>query len=107
MMGNNEGNVEETLKQRGSVYGDYKQVCKTRAEIMAILKEHYRKTNSSIMPDTIAIAFSDMVLKLVRAAGAPGYADSYHDLCGYSKLLEDWANLPVNNEIDILYGVKR
>ena len=92
-MGNNEGKVEDTLKQRGSVYGDYAQVCATRAYIMNILKQHYYIVNKGKqMSEEVAMGFNDIVLKLVRAAGAPKYADSFHDLAGYATLMEKIAN---------------
>jgi len=90
-MGNNEGNVIDTLKQRGSIYGNYADVLKARVDIMNILKQHHERVNGTPMEDKIAMGFSDNVLKLVRAAGKPGYADSWHDLGGYAKLMEDEA----------------
>lgn len=87
-MGDNEGNVEATLKQRGSVYGSYDKVCSSRVRIMNILKCHYFTVNKKEMSEEIAMGFSDIVLKLVRAAGKPSYADSFHDLAGYATLME-------------------
>jgi len=91
-MGNNEGNVDDTLKQRGSIYGNYGDVCGARVEIMSVLKNHHNNVNGTEMPDHIAMGFSDVVLKLVRAAGKPEYSDSWHDLAGYATLMEREAN---------------
>ena len=91
-MGNNEGSVEDTLKQRGSVYGSYEVVCETRAAILSLLAIHCEVTSGKPMTPTQEVAFGDLVLKLVRAAGAPNYADSFHDLSGYSRLNEDMIN---------------
>jgi len=88
-MGNNEGNVEDTLKQRGNIYGSYEKVCSTRCSIMELLDKHHLQVNSKRMDEVTKIAFGDLVLKLVRAAGAPEYKDSFHDLGGYAKLMED------------------
>lgn len=85
----NEGSVEATLAQRGSIYGSYKKVITTRGKIMEILKEHHQATKGTNMTTEMQVAIGDLVLKLVRGAGAPGYDDSWHDLGGYAKLIED------------------
>jgi len=91
-MGNNEGDVKDTLKQRGSIYGDYGVVCAARVAIMNILKQHHLNVNEAPMDDKTAMGFSDLVLKLVRGSGKPDYADSFHDLAGYATLLEKESN---------------
>lgn len=87
-MGQNAGTVEETLEQRGGVYGDYGLACDDRAIIMKVLKRRHELLNGKPMSETIEIMFGDMVLKLVRGAGAPTHTDSFHDLSGYSSLTE-------------------
>lgn len=91
-MGQNQGDVKETLKQRGSVYGSYEQVCKTRADILGILEQHSINVNGKGFTPEQQVAFGDLVLKLVRASGAPEYADSFHDLAGYATLMEEIVN---------------
>ncbi len=83
-MGANEGSVEATLTERGNIYGSYEKVCKTRSYILNVLNQH-----NPNLTDVQKVAFGDLVLKLVRAAGAPEYKDSFHDLQGYAKLMED------------------
>jgi len=89
VMGNNEGSVEDTLKQRGSVYGSYEDVCALRAKILSLLNYHKINVTKEPMSPIQEVAFGDLVLKLVRGAGAPNYKDSFHDLGGYAKLMED------------------
>jgi hypothetical protein len=91
IMGNNEGSVEATLGQRGSIYGSYDNVIATRASIMDLLKAHHKKTYGDDMSDKMGVALGDIVLKLVRGVGAPEYADSWHDLAGYATLMEELA----------------
>ena len=88
-MGNNEGSVEATLNQRGSIYGSYSQVLKTRASISVNLEKHYEAVHGKPMPRDLSIGLGDVILKLVRAVGKPEYKDSWHDLQGYAKLMED------------------
>lgn len=89
VMGNNEGDVKSTLKQRGGVYGDYADVLKARSTIMAVLSDRYQDLRGHPMPPDMESGFQDLVLKLVRGAGAPHYSDSFHDLAGYATLMED------------------
>lgn len=87
-MGVNEGSVEATLKERQGVYGNYRDVCHTRAMIMDLLQENHSRVQGRGMDPRTEVMFSDVVLKLVRASGNPGYADSWHDLAGYATLIE-------------------
>ncbi len=80
--------VENTLNERGERYGDYKDVLTARAEILNVLKSHNRKSGLEVMTTEMEIALGDLVLKLVRASTCPSYADSFHDLAGYSTLIE-------------------
>ena len=97
-MGTNAGSVDETLKQRGGVYGSYEKVIATRATILEALKAHHKQATGDDMGTTIEVAFGDLVLKLVRGAGAPYYPDSFHDLAGYAKLMEDMADEDQRNQ---------
>jgi hypothetical protein len=90
-MGENGGSVDATLKQRGNVYGGYGKVVKTRSHILELLKEHHKQVTGGDMPKEMEIALGDVVLKLVRGAGAPSYPDSWHDLAGYATLIEKLA----------------
>lgn len=85
----NEYNVMDTLKQRGSIYGSYGNACAARVDIMAVLKNHHFTVNREAMDEEVAMGMSDIVLKLVRAAGKPSYSDSWHDLAGYATLMEN------------------
>jgi hypothetical protein len=91
-MGNNEGTVADTLKQRGSVYGKYEDVCRTRDAVMSVLNSHHYIVNGEDMNPVDKIAIGDLVLKLVRGVGAPNYTDSWHDLAGYATLIEEMKN---------------
>jgi len=88
--------VQDTLKQRKSIYGDYRDVLAARSKIMEVIKYHYELVNGSEMPKDIEIGFNDLVLKLVRAAGRPEYKDSFHDLAGYAMLME---KLPIQKSL--------
>jgi Ribonuclease G/E len=80
--------VEETLEQRGSIYGDYKEGTKTRGWIMETLREHKRGCSGSGFTPEEEVMVTDLVNKLVRFAGSPTHVDSIHDLAGYATLIE-------------------
>ncbi len=80
--------VSNTLEERGKIYGSYKDTIKTRAIIMEVLGLHHSHKNNKEWSSDVAIAFGDIVMKLVRAAANPKHTDSLHDLAGYSTLLE-------------------
>jgi len=88
VMGDNEGSVNKTLNSRGKVYGKYEDVVTARCEIMDILKKRHMEVQGKPMSSSDGVMFGDLVLKLVRAAGDPTYKDSFHDLAGYSTLIE-------------------
>ena len=82
--------IEETLKDRGSNYGDYGVNVEGVATIMGELQHiHKAKTGEALN----LIDYSNLnylVIKLVRLAATPNHVDSYHDLAGYSTLMEEY-----------------
>lgn len=81
--------TSEILEQRGSVYGSYKKGVECRAEILSALNYKYEETNLKPMPDTLLVMFSDLALKLMRAASDPTHLDSWVDLEGYARLIKE------------------
>ena len=84
--------VEQTLEQRGEVYGSYRDGIELRAKIMTDLNQHHKDVTGVEMNMTTQVAFGDLVMKLVRAAGKPSHTDSFHDLAGYATLIEEVYN---------------
>ena len=82
--------VENTLEQRGEVYGSYEANIKAVSNIMNELqKVHKDKTGESLnLIDYTNLNY--LVIKLVRLGATPEHIDSYHDLQGYAKLSEDY-----------------
>lgn len=78
-------NVEKTLKERGSVHGDFT----INSEIAQHLKEVVRNHDGRLSP--IQKEAVDMILhKLARIlAGDPNHKDHWHDIQGYARLAED------------------
>lgn len=78
--------VEETLKERGSVYGPFDKESEMVAHIMFTLIGH--KPISQI--NYVAFHTAQMIAtKLVRAFnGDITYVDNWHDMAGYATLAE-------------------
>lgn len=85
-------NVDETLRQRGSRYGSYSDVAALTVELFGALSKKM-KGRQDFEPYHIE-ALHMICNKMARAVcGDPMYADNWHDIGGYAKLVE--------NEIEI------
>lgn len=78
--------VEEILKDRGSIYGDFTLNVNSRAIIMAQLQQVHIEKNGDLMSNVDYQAINDIVIKLVRLGATPSHVDSWVDIAGYSKL---------------------
>lgn len=86
-MSNKTKPVDDTLNERGSRYG----VFTGHAAIVQDLKSVLHKTPSweTLAPDQKE-ALDMIVHKMGRILnGDPNYADSWHDIAGYAKLVDD------------------
>jgi hypothetical protein len=79
--------IDSTLAERGSRYGDFaKHADVTQAIKNAMFDCRHRET----MPAYMVEALEMIAHKLGRIVnGDPFYADSWHDIIGYAKLVED------------------
>ncbi len=85
-------NVDETLKQRGSRYGSYSDVADLTVEIFNPIWQKIQG-REEFKPYHVE-ALHMICSKIARAVcGDPMYADNWHDIGGYAKLVE--------NEIEI------
>jgi len=81
--------VKDTLKERGGVYGDYKGGNHIRVEIMKLIQYRYQSIHREPMPLEQEYYIYDIVNKLSRLCVTPDHVDSWHDIGGYAKLIED------------------
>lgn len=81
-------NVNETLKERGKVYGDYKGGSEFRANVMELIIDRYAKVNHGGMLAIHMVYVYDIVNKLSRLAVTPYHIDTWHDIAGYATLVE-------------------
>jgi hypothetical protein len=79
--------IEETLKERGSRYGSFED----QGRIEQDIKDAMRRASGwdRLAPDQKS-ALEMIAVKISRILkGDPDYADSWHDIQGYAKLIED------------------
>jgi len=83
----NNTSVEDTLAARGRRYG----VFEDHATISQEIKNTLRTTPRWAFLDPDQCEALEMIAhKIARILnGDPDYADSWHDICGYAKLVED------------------
>ena len=80
--------VNETLTVRETTYGDFRHVAYTAQELKKALStgKSYDMHTSPFQREAIDMICS----KLARIVnGDPDYKDSWHDIAGYAKLVED------------------
>lgn len=80
------GNVENTLKERGIRYGDFKE----QGRITQNIKQAMRTmTNWGDLSDDKKEALDMIASKISRILnGDPEYRDNWHDIAGYATLAE-------------------
>lgn len=88
--------INETLKERGSRYGDYRGHAEVSQAIKNVLYGALA-TNPNVdlelLDDDIKETLEMIAHKLGRIVnGDPYYADSYIDIAGYAKLVGDRLN---------------
>jgi hypothetical protein len=88
--------LEDTLAERGSRYGDFTdhaRCCQSITESMRLFSvgtgDEF-KIPWDDLPDTHKQALTVIADKIARIlSGDPNYADNWHDIQGYAKLVED------------------
>lgn len=77
--------IEETLAEREKTYGDYEKV----ALISQVIKDILREGDQYIYLRAYQLESLDMICnKMARIVnGDPQYADSWHDIEGYARLV--------------------
>ncbi len=80
--------VEDTLAQRGSVYGEFGIQLETVGGIVEIMKAAYIANHTNYPSKELLAEWHYLAIKLARIAVNPDHTDSYHDLAGYATLME-------------------
>jgi len=84
-------NIEDTLLERGNRYGSFKEHARITQNIKKAMSD---SPNWEELSDDKREALDMVAHKLGRILnGDPEYADSWHDIVGYTKLVEDTLTL--------------
>lgn len=85
--------INKTLQERGTRYGTFESHAKVAQAIKAAMRN---SQNWESLPDDMKEALEMNAHKTARILnGDPNYSDSWHDIIGYTKLIEDRLNKPV------------
>lgn len=83
--------INQTLEQRGSRYGKFKDVAATTCALQEILRD---AKNHEHMTDDQVIALDMICNKMARIVnGDPSYTNNWHDISGYATLVEQELNI--------------
>ena len=87
--------INQTLEQRGSRYGKFKDVAATTYALQEILRS---ASNYERMADDQIIALDMICNKIARIVnGDPNYIDNWHDISGYATLVEQELSVPTRD----------
>lgn len=80
--------VENTLAERGSRYGTFKQHAKIAQAIQDIMRQE--ENWAFLEPDErqALITISDKIARILNAPAGTLYSDSWHDIAGYALLVD-------------------
>jgi hypothetical protein len=82
-----ESNVEQTLIDRESTYGSFRDVADTTSKLMGVL---LNSKNGQILPCAHQEALHMICLKMARIVnGDHNFIESWHDISGYAILIEN------------------
>lgn len=83
-------NVDDTLKERGERYGNFLDKARFIQTIKCVM---WNSDGWMRLEDDQKEALETIVTKIGRIIfGDPNYTDSWHDIAGYAKLVEDRLN---------------
>lgn len=79
-------NVEDTLTERGRRYGEFSEHARITQNLKRAMAD---SPNWPTLPDDMKEALQMVAHKIGRILnGDPDYADSWHDIIGYVRLVE-------------------
>lgn len=80
-------NVDETLAQRGQVYGDYEDVAGRSQQLKIVMREGKNWQRLSYVQKESLEMLANKMARILEGVD-PDYQDSWHDIAGYTGLVE-------------------
>ena len=97
-------NVNETLNERGSRYGEFRRHAEISQSLKAVMKKYANENiERGFVPlaDDQREALEMIQHKIARIInGDPNYHDSWHDIAGYATLVADRLMPPKPSQMD-------
>lgn len=92
--------LNKTLEERGSRYGEFDEQARITQNIKAAMRD---SKNWDKLPPIMKESLEMQAGKISRILnGDPYYDDSWHDLAGYSSLVENWIHTTrTQNELEL------
>lgn len=81
--------IEKTLTERGNRYGDFSDHALVAQGIQDVMRETLPNSWERLSPEQkqALTVIADKIARIL--SGDPNYADNWHDIQGYAKLVED------------------
>ena len=79
--------INQTLQDRGNRYGDFANHASVTQDIKAAMQRHKGWAQLNDMHREALEMIAHKIGRILN--GDPNYADSWHDIAGYAKLVEE------------------
>lgn len=79
--------VAATLAERGSRYGDFTHHAEVAQRLQDVMREYPGWDQCNPVQRQALTVIADKIARIL--SGDPNYADNWHDIQGYAKLVED------------------
>ena len=91
-VGTQPAGVDATLAERGSRYGTFKGHAEITQKLKSVMRatDNYRNGKLSASQEEALEMIFHKIGRILN--GDPNYADSWHDIAGYAKLVDDELN---------------
>lgn len=80
--------TDEVLEERGAVYGNFSVGSNLEAAMMNMICANFENQTGKPMSALHKVFFSKIVMKLSRLSVSPTHIDSWTDIAGYARLVE-------------------
>lgn len=87
--------ITKTLQERGERYGDFSHhamIAQALQEVMRNVPSDYGWHKLSDVQKQSLTVIADKIARIL--SGDPNYADNWHDICGYARLVEERLCIP-------------
>lgn len=79
--------IEGTLSERGNRYGDFSHHAEIAQRLQDEMRRHEGWNHLDAVKKQALTVIADKIARII--SGDPDYADNWHDIQGYAKLVED------------------